>query len=600
MMQETEIIIKPGIKEKCKHIIKQGIDPLIAELLYDRGIDSHQKVKLFLEGSFDDMHDPGEIKNIEEAFELISEAINLKKKVYIFGDYDVDGVTATAIMYNTLKELGADVYYRLPDRLTEGYGMTVDAVNELHEKGCSLIITVDNGISCHEEIAVAKKLGMKVIIIDHHTPSDTLPEADVIIDLHVKGETYPYVELAGCGIAFKVSCYLYEQFGFGIEEGYKNIDIAALGTIADVVPLTGENRIIVKEGLNYINDPEYDRIGIISLMNVFDIESGKITSMDVGFKIAPALNAPGRLLEKGADRALELLLCEDECEAINIAMDLKSVNEERKSITENFMEYAEKYIEENNLINDKVLVLFIPDIPEGVVGLISGKLTEKYNRPSIVFSEGLHYFKASARSTDVFNLYDALCTCDDIFVKYGGHAQAAGMSTIKDETKLEELRTRINEYAETVLEDKDLVRKIYVDKVLKPEDIGFDLVEKISVLEPFGQNNPKPVFYIKGYKTVKKNVEGEWLPYLYMGETGSHLKLYGEAADAVGFNMAQKYEDAGRPKKLDLAFTLGVNHFMGRQFLQLEMLDFKPSHIEERDNTELMDAMSDALKRLAL
>ncbi|NLZ52925.1 MAG: single-stranded-DNA-specific exonuclease RecJ, partial [Thermoanaerobacteraceae bacterium] len=561
---QVEIIIKPDRRKKCEHLIKRGIDPLIAELLYNRGINSYKEAKLFLEGSFDDMHDPGKIRNINKAFELINEAINLEKKIYIFGDYDVDGITATAIMYNTLMDLGAEIHYRLPNRLTEGYGITVGAIKELHENGCDLIIAVDNGIRCHKEIALAKELGMEVIIIDHHAPADTLPEADAIIDFYVDGETYPYIELAGCGVAFKVSCYLYEQFGFGIEEGYKNIDIAAIGTIADVVPLTGENRIIVKEGLKYINDPAYDRIGIISLMNVFEIESGTLTSMDIGFKIAPALNAPGRLLDEGAGDALELLLCEDEVEAINIAMDLKAVNDERKSITQECLIKAEEYIEANNLLEDKVLVLFVPEIPEGVVGLVSGKITEKYNRPSIVFSEGLDYYKASGRSIEAFNLYQALCACDDVFVKYGGHAQAAGMSIVKDKKKIEELRTRINKYADKVLDDKDLIKKIYVDKELEAEDIGFELVDKISVLEPFGQENPKPIFHVKGFRTVIKNKNGEWLPHLYMGEHGNHLKLYGDNADAIGFDMVEKYEAVGKPRKLDITFTFGINNFMGR------------------------------------
>ena len=228
-----------------------------------------------------------------------------------------------------------------------------------------------------------------------------------------------------------MSCYLYDQFGFGAEEGYKNIDLAAIGTVADVMPLTGENRTIVKEGLKLINSPEYDRIGIISLMNVFEIEIGTLTSMDVGFRIAPAMNAPGRLLGK-AEKALDLLLCEDEYEAINMAMELRMIIEERKTITQVSLIKAEEYIEENDLLKDKVLILFIPDTPEGIVGLVAGKLTEKYNRPSIVFSEGLNHYKASGRSIESFNLYDALCACSDLFIKFGGHALAAGMSIEKD------------------------------------------------------------------------------------------------------------------------------------------------------------------------
>jgi len=235
-----------------------------------------------------------------------------------------------------------------------------------------------------------------------------------------------------------------------------------------------------------------------------------------------------------------------------------------------------------------------------VVGLVAGKLTEKYNRPSIVFQKGLIITKPVAEALKSLNLYDALCTCSDLFIKFGGHALAAGMSTEKDEKKLEELRTRINEYASTILDDKDTIKKIYVDKVLKPEDIDFNLVEKISVLEPFGYKNPKPIFYIEGYRTVKKNKDGEWLPYSYVGEYKNHLKLYGENVDAIGFDLVEKFEAVGQPKRLDIVFNLGINNFMGRQYLQLEIIDFKPSHVEEKEETELMEAVNDVLKRLSL
>lgn len=598
MIQEAEIIVEEINQEKYKYLIKHGIDPLVAKLLYRRGITDIDEVNLFLNGTLENLDDAGKFRDIEKVYNLINESIENEENIYIFGDYDVDGITSTAIMYLTLKDLGANVYYRLPNRLREGYGMTESAIEELYRKGCNLIITVDNGITCHKEIALARKLGMKTIIIDHHTPSKTIPDADVIINPHIEGEIYPYTDFAGCGLAFKVSCYLYEKFGFGLEEGYKNVDLAAIGTIADVVPLTGENRIITKEGLSFINDPEYDRVGIIALMFVLEIQHGTLTSMEVGYKIAPSLNAPGRLLEEGAQKALDLLLCEDEFEAINIAMELKYINEERKSITQNYMIKAEEYIEANNLLQDKVLVIFIPDIPEGVVGLVAGKITEKYHRPTIVFSEGLYSYKASARSTEVFNLYEALCACDDLLEKYGGHAQAAGMSINKSKEKLQKLRKRINEYADSILSDKDLTKKIYIDEVLTLEDISFDLVEKLSVLEPFGEKNPKPIFHIKNYKTVLKNNNGEWLPYSYIGEQKNHLKLYGENVDAIGFDMVKKFEAIGKPRRLDVVFTLGVNNFMGKQYLQLEMLDFMPAEIKENKETDLMLAMKEALLHL--
>lgn len=597
-MNKAKLVIKKKQIKDYAHLIKQGVDPFVAQLLWGRGIREISEVKKYLYAGIKDLYDATAIRNIDEVFELIYDAIINHKRIDIFGDYDVDGVTSTAIMYLTLKDFGANVGFRLPDRLTEGYGMSIKAVEELHQKGCDLIITVDNGIKSHKEIALAKQYGMKVIVLDHHTPSDTLPDGDVIVDLHIKGETYPYIDLAGCGLAFKISCYLYEQFGYGME-GLKHIDLAAIGTIADVVPLTDENRIIVKEGLNYINNPAYDRVGIVELLSCFGVELGTLGSMDIAFKVGPALNAPGRLLERGAELSLSLLLTDDADEAVDIAYQLFSTNEDRKEISRVSLEKAEEYIKDNNLLDDKVMVLFIPDVPEGVVGLVSGKITEKYNRPSLVFSEGHQYFKASARSIEKFDLYKALCTCDDLFVKYGGHPQAAGMTIEKDHAILSELRTRLNQYADTVLTDDDMVKEIFVDDVLEADEITFNLIKRLDVMEPFGQCNPKPVLYVRDYLTRKKRQkDGSWQPFLYMGANKNHLKLYGVNSEAVGFDMVSKFDELGQPKRLDIIFTLSVNSFRGRETLQLEIVDFDGAKEQTKTQTELMNAMSAALANL--
>lgn len=596
-MKEIELVVSSESKKKYDHFIKEGIDPLIAKLLYKRGIKDIKSARKYLNPGVEDLYDPRDIRGIDKAIELISESIENEEKIFIFGDYDVDGITSTAIMYLTLKDLGADVGYRLPERLTEGYGMSVNAVKELHRKGCNLIITVDNGIKCHKEIELAKELGMKVIIIDHHIPGDTLPEAEVIIDLYVEGETYPFLDLAGCGLAFKVSCLLYEEYGFG-KEGYKNLDLAAIGSVADVVELVDENRVIVSEGLKLINKPSYNRPGVLALLEVFQTARGTVTSTDIGFKLGPALNAPGRLIEEGADIALSLVISEDMEEANAYAQTLFSINEKRKIISEESFIKGEEYIEKHGLANDKVIVVFVPDVPEGVVGLVSGKLTEKYYRPTIVFSEGLHYYKASARSIKTFDLFEALKTCDDLFLAYGGHSQAAGMSIEKSEDVLKELRRRLNEHAEKTLKEEDLIKTIYVDQVVKPDDINFDLMDTINVMEPFGQGNPKPIFYVEDYNTVKKNKGDGWLPYLYMGEKKNHLKLYGESADIVGFDMVDKYEKAGKPRRLSVAFTLGANHFLGRTYLQMEMVYFTPVEKKEEEATDLMSALDSAFEDL--
>lgn len=598
MKKEPVIKIRKREIKNIRHFINMGINPFLAQLLLNRGIRTEQEAEKYLKGSVNDLYDPALIRNIEVVTEIVSKAIDSGKKIYVFGDYDADGITASAIMCSTLKDLGADVAIRLPDRLTEGYGMSAVAVEELRSKGCEVIITVDNGIRSHHEIALAKKYGMEVIVLDHHVPPESLPEADTIVDLHIPGETYPFKELAGCGLAFKVACHLYREFGFG-DEGLKHLDLAAIGTIADVVPLVDENRIIVKEGLNLINSSMYDRIGVIELMNCFGVELGTLSSTDIGFKIAPALNAPGRLLSGGAELAVKLLLCEDNDEAVDYAYQLFAINEERKSITTEYLAKAEDYIAANHLENDKVMVVFIKDIPEGIVGLISGKITEKYNRPSLVFCETKEYYKGSARSIEAFNLYEALYnTCDDLFVKYGGHAQAAGMSLEKDQEILSELRKRLNEYADKVLPGEALIPIIEVDDVLNEDDINFEFIKMLQALEPCGEANPKPIFMLKDFRTQKKLTQDGWMPYVYLGENEDHLKLYGSGWEAIGFGMAGKFKELGEPRNMDIVFTLGINHFRGNKTIQLELVDLRTAEQKPKSSTELMNAISDALANL--
>jgi single-stranded-DNA-specific exonuclease len=597
---KVNYMIKPREEKNIRNLVKAGIDPFIAHLLYGRGIRTEEEAELFLYGDYRNLHDPTLIRNIDKAFDIISNAIDSGKKIFIFGDYDVDGITSSAIMYFTIRELGGDVHIRLPDRISEGYGMSKGAVEELYQRGCELIVTVDNGIKCFEEIELAKRFGMEVVVLDHHIPGDELPWADVVVDLHVKGETYPYKDLAGCGLAFKMACLLYQEYGFG-DEGLKHIDLAAIGTIADVAPLTGENRIIVKEGLRYINEPDYNRPGIVELMNSFGVELGKLSSMDIGFKIGPALNAPGRLLSKGADNALALLLCEDNDEAVGYASALFQVNEIRKAQTTEALLKAEEYIEQEGLKDDKIMVLYIPDVPHGIVGLVSGKITEKYYRPSIVFTNAENnVLKASGRSIPAYNLYEGLCTCDDLFLRYGGHQQAAGMSIENNPQILVELRRRLNEHADKVLTEEDLIPVIEIDDVITEDDISFELIDSLGVLEPFGHGNPKPVFLIRGFRPRKKLVQGGWQPFTYMGEEKTHLKLFGNTCDAVGFGMASLFEELGQPRNMDVVFTLGVNYFLGNKFIQMELMDIRKAEEPKREANELMNTISDALTQLTV
>lgn len=557
-----------------------NINSKLVQLIFNRGIKTEQEVKKFLYADQDDLYDPAQIKNIDKVYTKIREAIDNKLRIWIFGDYDCDGVTATAIMVLGLKKLGANIDYRLPDRLSEGYGMSIKAVNELYEKGCDLIITVDNGIKQNQEIALAKNLGIQTIVLDHHEPGACLPDADILIDLHIEGESYPFKELAGCGLAWKVINYIYKREGRE-KESFDLIDIAAIGTVADVVSLTDENRIIVKEGLKRINNFNYARKGINALKKIFNIDPFHASAQDIGFKIAPAINAPGRLLEKGAELALKLFLNEDIAE--ETANELYQVNEDRKEITIESMTKAEEIIEK--MLDDKVLVIFVPNVPEGVVGLVSGRLTEKYNKPSIVFSQGHSCFKASARSIPQFNLIKGLDSVSDIFIKYGGHAQAAGMSIEESHEKIEELRRRLNDYADKIISDEAMIKNIEIEYELEANEIDQDFLEILEALEPCGQNNPKPVFSFKNFMAKEKNVPVlGWSHYSFMGKNQEHVRIFGpDNIEVVGFSLSDYYSALKHPTCMNIVGMPNESWFNGRMKVAIELISLENAFIKTKD-----------------
>lgn len=569
------IIIQKQNFRNYSSLITPRISPLLARTLFNRNIKTIEEANDFLFGGLELLPSAYEIKDIQKVYEILSNSMEKMEKIAVFGDYDSDGVSSTGILVNFLQDMCVDYIWRLPDRLNEGYGISKIAIQELYEKGAKLIITVDNGIAANEEIKMAKELGMKVIVLDHHSVTKALPDADVIIDLHLEGETYPFTEVCGAGLAFLVVCFLYEEFGFGYEEGYKFLDLAAIGTVADVVTLTGANRIIVKEGLKMINSKEYSRVGVLELIKSFGLINGTITSMDIGFKLSPAINAPGRLYPKGADLSLKLLLSTNTDEALSYAYDLFSINEIRKEISENGLQKAEQYLLDNNLLDNKILVLFLENIPEGVIGLVSGKITEKYNKPSLVFTEGKNEFKASGRSIPEYHLLNGLNTCKDLFEKYGGHAQAAGISIKKDMDILKQLNKRLNKHADSLLTEKDLIKKIYIEEVVEENKLTMSFVRKLDLLEPFGMGNPKPNFLIKKYFCKKRrNAKiNEWNSFSYMGDRQNHLKLFGIKTNAIGFNMVDDFETLKRPREVQLAFTLGINVFMNWKTVQLQIID---------------------------
>lgn len=562
------------------HLFEKEFGKIPAICLCNAEIENLNEATDYL---YDDSFIPsGFLPDIQLVETIIQKAINNGEKICVFGDYDADGVTSSAILKQTLDALGADSFVRLPDRI-EGYGISLKAVEECIQKGAKLIITVDNGIKAIEEIAYAKSKGINVVVLDHHIPGDEIPDADAIIDLHWKNGNYPYTHLTGSGLSFKVALYLTRNTDYDAE---KLCDLAAIGTIADVEELLGENRVIVKNAITLMRSEEYDRYGVKTL---FGRSLDYITAEDIAFSIGPAVNACGRLQERGAEKPLNLLLCKEEELAKTLAEEIISVNEERKSLQKKcyskIKSQAEKYFADG----DRVLVVLSDDAPTGIVGLLAGNLKEEFGVPAIVFgkttnAEGEEIYTGSARSIEECNIYDALLKASDTLIRFGGHALAAGMS-VKPEN-LDIFRETINSLVSI---SDDIINKPYIyDLELDEKEITDELFSELEACEPFGQGNPKPRFKVRARTELVKNGL-----YQALGTDKQHLKLRCETFDILGFNMAEEYRKAKTPKSIEAYGTLSLNHFNGQNYNQLMLDNFVP--IEEK-KTDLMASLSSILK----
>lgn len=561
MWKKSEI---PAGYEKLR---AEGYPELSALVMSKAGIDSKEKAEVFLHS--ETVHDPAKIRNIEKVAEIIWDHIYKGKKICVFGDYDADGVTGAAILYLMLKRLGADVIARLPDRIYEGYGISMGAIREEIAIGTKLFITIDNGIKANAEIEEIRRQGCMSIVLDHHQPGDVLPDADALIDLWVEGETYPFRELTGSGLAWKVACYMLTQVD-DYDYGMSLVDLAAIGTIADVAPLIGENRSIVKRALRQMRSCWYTREGIKAL---YDGPLDRITAEDIAFKIAPCINASGRLEVRGADIPL-LLLFEDKPEiAKYLAEKVVYFNDQRKQIQRQWCERMENHAFHMIERGDKVLVLHAEDAPSGVVGLIAGNLKEKFNRPTIVFSTkqdstGRTVWTGSGRSIEGFHLLNALKTCDDLFLNYGGHELAAGMTLPASNLALYQLRVRLNEAADYLTEE-DLTPVVYWDMEITEAELTTELYDELKTLEPFGEGVRKPVFKMRMHTAPKR--------HMVMGADKTHLKLFYEGYSAIGFSLAAKYIQAELPGVIDGLGYPSENYFNGKIKREFMLLDFEPA-----------------------
>lgn len=555
---------------------------VVLQLLKKRGVETPEDIEQFLYPELDKMYDPMLMKDMDKAINRIKIALTGNEKITIYGDYDVDGITSCAIMMKLLKKLGGDVDYYVPSRIDEGYGLNKSAIEKIGKKGTNLIITVDNGISSFEEVEFAKELGIDMIITDHHEPREEIPDAVAILNPKQPDCNYPFKELSGVGVVFKIAYALLDMNINAVEE---YLDLAALGTVADIVPLLDENRIIVKNGLEKLEATTNK--GIIALKNMLNLKDKPIDTGKIGFMIAPRLNAVGRISDAGI--AIELLLTEDENKAKELAEVLEDVNRERQNIESKILKQAEECIENNlNLDYDKVIVLSSPDWHPGVIGIVASRITEKYNRPSILIAEKGEEGQGSGRSIPGFNLFEALDNqnISNLLVKYGGHSQAAGLSIkVKD---IDLFRKKINMLAKNILEDETLTPRLGIDMELK-EEIGLDLAKQLEFLEPFGYKNPKPLFISRNFFLDEIRAVGKKDKHLKLG-----LRKDGKKIDSIGFNFGNLKKRLELAPAVDLAFYLEVNRWKGYVTPQLNIKDLRVPYLQDKKLCQIEDDYFDS------
>lgn len=508
---------------------KFGIDQVTARLIRNRDIVGDDAIGEYLNGGLSSLHSPHLMRGLDRAVELLCQKIRLRKKIRVIGDYDIDGVCATYILLRGLRRLGACADYDLPERISDGFGLNKRLIDLAHRDGVDTILTCDNGISAAEQIAYARALGMTAIVTDHHEPGEELPDADALLNPHQAGCAYPYKNLCGAGVAYKLIAALYESLGVPEEESDALIEFAGFATVGDVVDLTGENRILVKEALRRLNCTENP--GLRALIRLNQLEDKELTAYHIGFVLGPCLNAGGRL--STAKKALELLMAASESEAAPLAAELLELNERRKVLTAQGFERAAELIERGPCREDRVLVVYLPGCHESVIGIIAGRLRERYCRPVFVLTDGEGCLKGSGRSIEAYSMYEEMQKCGDLFLKYGGHPMAAGCSIKKENA--EELRRRLNE--QTTLTWDDLEEKIVIDVPMPLDYISERVIEELSCLEPFGKGNHKPVFAERDLRLLLAKEAGQSGRVVRLRVENSSQKVM----DAVYFGDAAQF-----------------------------------------------------------
>lgn len=472
-----------------------GIDPVIARIMRNRGLTDLDEMEYYLHGNEKDLIDPHLLKDVDLAAEIILKKVKEQKKIRIIGDYDIDGIQSTYILYCALKRIGAEADYVIPHRIRDGYGMNEHLVTQAAEAGINTILTCDNGISAIDQIHLAKELGMTVVVTDHHevpyieengVRREKISEADAIVNPKQEACQYPFKKLCGAAVAWKLVQVLYEQAGIPVSEADRFIENAGFATVGDVMDLQGENRVLVKLGLKMLNQTQ--NIGMKALILQSNRKLGEIRSGDIGFGLGPCLNATGRL--ETARIALKLLLCESEAEAAVLAQEAVDLNNSRKLLTEQTVEVAKQMIADGGYENDRVFVIFLPDCHESLAGIVAGRIREAYHRPTLVITRGEEGAKGSGRSIEGYSMFEELNKCADLLSSFGGHPMAAGFSL--PEENIGAFRRRLNEVC--TLTEEELQAKVVIDVPMPIGYITFPLIEQLKLLEPFGKGNDKPVF----------------------------------------------------------------------------------------------------------
>ena len=589
-----------------------GIDPVTARIIRNRDVVGDDEIRQYLYGTRAELGDPAQLQGGLEAASLLKQKIEAGKKIRIIGDYDIDGVNSTYILYRALTRCGAQVDYEIPDRMKDGYGLNISLLKLALEEGIDTVLTCDNGISAIAEIAYAKENGMTVIVTDHHEPlfeevpeedqaetiqpqTDTarripspdgtrifrLPPADVLVNPKQPNCRYPYKKLCGAAVAWKVVCLLYRLYGME-EEAEQFLQFVGFATVGDVMELDGENRILVKEGLKQLRITQ--NYGWRALIQANNLDFDTLNSYHIGFVLGPCINASGRL--DTAKRSLRLLLAKDAAEAELLAARLKQLNDERKELTQAAVDLACEQIDGSTEANDRVLVVYLPDCHESIAGIVAGRIRGRYGKPTFVVTnaEAEDEAKGSGRSIEAYSMFEEMVKCQDLFRKFGGHPMAAGFSLPR--SRIDEMRRRLNENC--TMTEEDMAEKIMVDVPMPINYIRESLVEELSVLEPFGNGNEKPLFAERHLKLLSARILGKNANVLKLqvaNATGCTMEaLYFGIPDNILSYLTDKYGKNEVQKllwgkvnqiEMDLTYYPSINEYQGRRTLQIVIKNFR-------------------------